>query len=391
MNQRILHQDVQDYIHNNLSSDLLKLILKGSPFNDLNIQEIAAQIVGKQKSEIKLPSWFQTKNIFYPPKLNIEQSSSEITAQYKAKLVSGEILIDLTGGFGVDAYYFSKVIKTVIHCEKNKNLSKIAAYNYKQLAVTNILTKAENGIEYLQKSNDYFDIIYLDPSRRDDRKGKVFLLQDCEPNVPENITLLFKKTATILLKSSPLLDISSAINALKFVKEIHIVAVKNDVKELLFLLEKGYENTILIKTVNFTNKRVQKFDFYYHSRISSNYQEPLEYLYEPNAAILKSGGFHQVSDQFDLFKLQQHSHLYTSEKQFDFPGRAFKIVQTIPYDKKKIVKQIPNKKANITTRNFHKTVAQIRKELKINDGGDDFLFFTTNSQNKFVCIHCKKL
>ena len=222
-------------------------------------------------------------------------------------------------------------------------------------------------------------------------KEKVFLLKDCEPNIPENIDLLFKKTKTILLKNSPILDITSAINELKFVKEIHVVAINNDVKELLYILEKGYCKEILIKTINFTKNNAQKFHFNYHKKPVSSYHEPLEYLYEPNAAVLKSGAFHEISTQLNIFKLHQHSHLYTSKKRIEFPGREFKIIAVLPYDKKKIVKLLPNKKANITTRNFHKTVAQIRKELKIKDGGDSFLFFTTNIHNKFICMYCKKL
>ena len=391
MNERILHQDVQEYITNHLKSDLHKLILKGIPFNGVTIQEIANQILCKQKSEKKLPSWFNAKNIYYPPKVSIEQTSSETAANYKASLVSGKRLLDLTGGFGVDSFYFSSSFNTIDHCEIDTNLSKIAAHNFEQLNKKNIICLAENGLEYLKKSTEIFDVIYIDPSRRNDVKEKVFLLKDCEPNIPENIDLLFKKTKTILLKNSPILDITSAINELKFVKEIHVVAINNDVKELLYILEKGYCKEILIKTINFTKKSAQKFHFNYHKKPVSSYQEPLEYLYEPNAAVLKSGAFHEISTQLNIFKLHQHSHLYTSKKRIEFPGREFKIIAVLPYDKKKIVKLLPNKKANITTRNFHKTVAQIRKELKIKDGGDSFLFFTTNIHNKFICMYCKKL
>ena len=162
-------------------------------------------------------------------------------------------------------------------------------------------------------------------------------------------------------------------------------------KELLYLLEKEYNGLVSIHTINFSNKNIQKFNFVLNETSISNYQEPLDYLYEPNAAILKSGGFHEITTQLDVYKIHQHSHLYTSKKNIKFPGRGFKILAILPYDKKKIVKLLPNKKANITTRNFNKSVAQIRKELKIKDGGDDYLFFTTNIHNKFTCIYCKRL
>lgn len=391
MNEQILHKDVQDYINHHLQSDLYPLILKGSPFNEISIQEIANQIVCKQKSKKKLPNWFKSDLVYYPSKINIEQSSSEKTAEYKSKLVSGNKLIDLTGGFGVDSYYFSKIFKNVVYCEINDMLSKITTHNFKQLGVNNIQVISEHGIKYLHKKNDNFDVIYLDPSRRNSDKRKVFLLKDCEPNILENIDLLFSKTRSILLKTSPILDISNAINELKFVKETHIVAINNDVKELLFLLEKEHTGDIQIKTINFTKNHTQKFNFTYNQQPKSTYKKPLTYLYEPNAAILKSAGFHEISSQLNLFKIHQHSHLYTSAKQQDFPGRKFKIIQIIPYDKKNIISRLSTKKANITTRNFRKTVSQIRKELKIKDGGEHFLFFTTNIHNKPTCIHCEKL
>ena len=391
MNKHILLQDVQDFIDDHLKSDLHKLILKGTPFNEISIQEIANQISCKKKSEKKLPSWYQNNAIYYPSKINVEQSSSEKTASYKSALIEGKNLIDLTGGFGVDSFYFSKVFEKVTYCEIDKKLSSITAHNFEQLKAKNIQVISKNGIEYLEKSKDIYDVIYIDPSRRTSDQRKVFLLEDCQPNIIENIDLLFSKTKSILLKTSPMLDMTNAINSLKFVKEIHIIGINNEVKELLFLLEKEHRADIQIKTINFTKESSQKFDFIHNQQSFSNYHEPQTYLYEPNATILKSGGFHELSDQLNIFKLHQHSHLYTSEKLMNFPGRKFKIIQITPYDKKKITSLIPSKKANISTRNFRKTVAQIKKELKIKDGGDHYLFFTTNIHNRPICIHCMKI
>ena len=211
------------------------------------------------------------------------------------------------------------------------------------------------------------------------------------PNIPENIDFLFLKTNQILIKNAPILDITSTINDLKFVKEIHIIALQNEVKELLFLLEKNHEKTIKIKTINIGKNETKSFNFNYKDDVSSVYSEPRSYLYEPNAAILKSGGFHQISHQFNIFKLHQHSHLYTSNEIIDFPGRVFKIEEIAPYDKKKIKKFLPENKANITIRNFPKSVAQIRKETKIKEGGNLYLFFSTDIQNKLICILCSKI
>lgn len=391
MNKNILHPEVQSYINDNLKVNIEQFIFKGSPFKDVSVQELANQVIAKQKSEKKLPTWFQTKNIYYPPKLSIEQTSSEITAGYKSKLVNGDSIIDITGGFGVDCYAFSKRFKKVVHCEINEELSEIVSYNYEQLEVSNIRTVATDGLEYLKNTSEKFDCIYIDPSRRNDTKGKVFLLSDCLPNVPENLDFLFEMSDTILVKNSPILDISSTINELKFVKEIHVVAVNNEVKELLFLLKKEYKGLIEIKALNILKNKNQYFDFKLGDDFKFEYSIPLKYLYEPNSAILKSGGFNQIASQQKVNKLHQHSHLYTSEKLVkDFPGRIFEINNVFTYNKKKIKKEITETKANITTRNFPKTVAQIRKETKLKDGGNSYLFFTTNINNELIVIDCTK-
>lgn len=391
MNQEILNKEVQNFINSNLKSDVTKLILKGSPFPYVSIQEIAAQIMAKNSCEKKLPTWFNSENIYYPNKLNIEQTSSEITAKYKSDLVSGNTLIDITGGFGVDAYFFSQKFESVIHCEINKELSAIAAHNFNYSKAKNIKIHLGDGIEFLEKYNEKFDWIYADPSRRNDAKGKVFLLEDCLPNIPENLDLLFQKTDNILLKVSPILDITSALNELQFVKEIHVVAIENEVKELLFLLEKKYTKNIQVKTINMAKTITQKFDFILDEGSTATFSKPKKYVYEPNAAILKSGAFLQVSEKLNIAKLHHHSHLYTSNTLMDFPGRRFEIKHCISYGKKQLLQLIPSKKANIATRNFPETVAQIRKKTGLKDGGNEYLFFTTDINNKHLVLICEKV
>lgn len=392
MNKAILNSETQKFIKDNLTNDLTKLILKGSPFEEVSVQEIAQQIEGAQKCKKKLPTWYEVEGIIYPKKVNLEQTSSEATAIYKANLIEGNSIIDLTGGFGIDCYYFSKRISKVIHCELNEKLSKIVAHNYQKLNVTNIQTESTDSIEYLKNNKQQLDWIYIDPSRRNDAKGKVFLLDDCLPNVPENLELLFEHSNNILIKNSPILDITSTINELQFVKEIHIIAVQNEVKELLFILEKGFNNNIKIKTINLQKDENQLFEFEIGPHTVAEYQLPLTYLYEPNTAILKSGGFHQLATKLKISKLHQHSHLYTSEDFLEnFPGRKFKIEKILNYNKKEILKNLPYKKANITTRNFPETVAQIRKKTKIKDGGNTYLFFTTNLHAEKQVLLCTKM
>ena len=390
MNSRILHPEVQQFISDNLNTEIIRLILKGSPFEKISVQEIANQIIAKEKSRKKLPTWFATDNIYYPTKVSIEQTSSEIAAKNKLDLITGASIIDITGGFGIDAYYFSKQFKKVIHCEINKELSTIVKHNITLLKIKNIEIFTGDGLQFLKKTQKKFDCIFIDPSRRNNIKGKVFLLKDCLPYIPPKIDFLFSKANQILIKTSPILDITNTINDLKFVKKIQVIAINNEVKELLFLLENNYTKEIIIEAVNYQKDEIQKLNFEYPSNTLSTYNQPLKYLYEPNAAILKSGGFHEVSQQLNISKLHQHSHLYTSNELIDFPGRSFIIENNIIYDKKKIKKLVGNENANITIRNFPKSVAQIRKETKIKEGGNLFIFFTTNLENKQIVIFCKK-
>jgi len=389
LNQNILNTETQDFITKNLKSDIAKLLFKGSPFKDISIKEIVEQIESKSKSNSKLPKWFESKNIYYPNKLNIEQTSSEITANYKAKLLSGNTIIDLTGGFGVDCFAFSTIFKEVTHCEINNELSAIVKHNFKVLNTKNITTIAIDGLAYL-KTQKEFDWIYIDPSRRNDIKGKVFLLNDCLPNIPENLDLLFKHSKNILIKASPLLDITSAINELKFVKEVHIIAVQNEVKELLFVLDKLYKGCITIKTVNLTKHPEEHFEAIFKDTLKATYSEPQTYLYEPNSAILKAGLFNEVSVELSVSKLNINSHLYTSSTLQTFPGRSFKVLQQTSYNLKALKKILPSKKANITTRNFPETVAQIRKKTKLKDGGDTYLFFTTDCDENKIVLICER-
>lgn len=393
MNSIILNTVNQNFINKNLDSDITSLLLKSHTELEVDIKVLLEQIESKKRSKKKLPNWFQTPNIYYPNKLNIEQTSSEITAEYKSHIISGNRIIDLTGGFGVDCFYFAKQFKTVTHCEINEELSEIVTHNFQQLRIENIKTVASNGILYLQNTNSKFDWIYIDPSRRHDSKGKVFFLKDCLPNVPEHLNLLFEHSNNILIKTSPLLDLSIGINELKHVKTIHVVAVNNEVKELLWILNKDTkEGDVQIETINIKDDHKESFGFKFQEENSAktSYSIPLTYLYEPNAAILKSGGFNSVSEQLQIKKLHQHSHLYTSHEVIEFPGRAFKIDKILPYNKKQF-KKSGIKKANITTRNFPESVENIRKKLIIKDGGDIYIFATTNFEDEKILIICSKL
>ena len=391
MNLSILNTEIQDFIDNSLQANISKLALSKNPFPEIDWKEIINQIVSKNKSKSKLTTWFTTEGIYFPPSISIEQTSSEITAKYKTDLLSGKSIIDLTGGFGVDCYYFSKKFEKVVHCEKNVELSEIVKHNYKKLKVDNIECKAQNSTEVLTDSDTNFDWIYIDPSRRSDIKGKVFLLKDCLPNVPANLDLYFSKSKNILIKTAPILDITAGINELNHIKSIHIIAIDNEVKELLWILEKDYSSKIEITSVYIQKEKTDSNSFVFGQNTPTTFDLPNMFLYEPNAPLLKSGCSDNLSKTLNVDKLHPHSHLFTNLKLIDFPGRRFMIESVIPFKKEELKKHIEGKKMNITTRNFPLAVEEIRKKYKITEGGNVFTFFTTNINDEKIVLICNKI
>ena len=392
MDLLILKHEIQAFINANVGKSISKLALQKNPFPEVNWITILNQIEAKTKAKDKLPNWFSAENIIYPSKISIEQTSSEKTASYKASVVSGDSLIDLTGGFGVDDYYFSKKIKNVAHCEINLELSAVVKHNFEQLNVPNITCYAGDSLDSLNTLNTKWDWIYIDPSRRNDAKGKVFLLKDCLPNVPENLDFYFNNSDAMLIKTAHLLDISAGLSELQHVKAIHIIAVENEVKELLWELHASFFGNTTIKTINLTKDKTDTFDFILNEDSKfPNFSLPQKYLYEPNSAIMKSGGFDEVGSFYNLNKLHKHSHLYTSADLISFPGRIFQIQNSFPYNKTEMKSFLENTQANITTRNFPDSVESIRKKWKIKDGGNLYCFFTTDENNDKIVLICTKI
>jgi hypothetical protein len=393
MQTAILAPEVQEFLRVNERTPLSTFILKGSPFPKLTIQELAQQLEGRRKVKDKLPLWYETAGILFPPKINIEQTSSEATARYKAQLITGKTVVDGTGGFGIDSYYFAQQVDQVIHIEMNAEVSAFAKANYSSLGVSNVECIVDNSIAYFAENDRHYDTIYLDPGRRSDVKGKVFMMQDCIPNVPEHLDLLLSRSNQLWIKTAPLLDISAGWNALKNVSQLHIVAVRNEVKELLWCVNASPINASLeLTVVNILKDGNSTVSFNYDALLEAQatFGPPLSYLYEPNAALMKSGAFNWISEQYELFKLHENSHLYSSQECIPFPGRVFKIEAVLPYGKS-LRKDLKLPKANISTRNFPISVADLRKKLKIKDGGTDYLFFTSLEDNSMVVIHCHKV
>lgn len=387
--KQILSADVQDFIHENLKTDVQKLILKGSPFPQIAVQELAVQIEGKNKSEKKLPTWYQTQGILFPPKLNLEQASSELTAKYKASLIDKGDLIDLTGGFGIDDFAFAEVAEKVFHCELNGELSEIVQHNAQILEKKNIEFFIGDSQEFLEKI-DSVTTIFVDPSRRKDSR-RVFLLKDCEPDVLKYQDIYLHKAKKVIIKAAPMLDISAALKELRLVTEVHILSVNNECKELLFVLQKGDHSNpkFICALLNEKETRTIYFEEQEEKNLEIRAQKLKQYLYEPDAAVLKAGFFKSLCPKFSVDKIHQHSHLYTSENlNLDFPGKIFKVVSS--FDFNQISKSNYPKKANVVCRNFHLKPDEIKKKFKIKDGGTDFLFFTTNSKNQKIVILAEK-
>lgn len=388
MNKHILNKEVQSFINKNLNENLVKLTLKGAPFSKVSIQEITTQIQGRLKAKTKLHTWFKTPGIYYPPKLHIEQTSSEITAHYKTDLVNGKTIADLTGGFGVDTFYFSKTFNQVSYFETNKDLSEIASHNFSLLSKS-IQSYNQDGISAIEDKK--FDVIYVDPSRRNETKGKVFFLSHCLPNITLHLNYLLDRCKTLMIKTSPMLDISAGLSELHHVYEIHIVSVRNEVKELIWLLEKDTKRSVNIVTVNHLGETKEVFEAPLDLDIQIAYSLPKKFLYEPNAALMKSGLYDALCLKYPLDKLAPSSHLFTSDQHLIFPGRQFEITKVLPYSKSEIKKEITGIQANISTRNFPETVSSLKAKWKIKDGGDLYLFFTTNKDGKKVILKCLKI
>jgi hypothetical protein len=375
MNEKILTPQVQAYINEHLNADVNRIALSKPIFEKISSAELAGQIAAKKKSAHKLPTWFNLPFIYYPSLLSIEQCSSEHTATYKANLVVGKTLIDLTSGFGVDSYFFSKRMENVLSCEINPELSEISAHNTEILGANNLQCKAIDGIEFLKHTNLTFGTIYIDPARRNEHQ-KVFRLKDCTPDVTAHLDLLLVKANRILIKAAPLLDISAGLSELKNVSEIHIISVKNECKELLWVIDKGYIDTpqIICATLNETIKTmIIPFD-QTQTKPTLVSEVPSGYLYEPDVALLKSGAFNWIGESFGLEKLHRQSQLYCSKTVNPaFLGRIFKINAVLNLNE---LKKEKNLIGNVIVRNFPERAENLVKKYKIKASHDEFIVFT---------------
>ena len=374
-------------------SDLYQLLLHRYKYPGIPVAPVVDQIRSRTKARTKLPEWHEQDDIVFPPPLSMEQCSSEAAAKFKARLYEGKLALDLTGGTGVDSYYLSKRYEKLVFVEQDKTLAEIAQHNFSVLGANHIEVVNSTAEDFLSTNSEQFDLIYIDPARRKEGK-KVFRWEDATPNLLDLQSTLVAKANKVLIKGAPLMDISLAIEQLDFVEEVIVVAVEHEVKELLFVLNRHFNAEIVVRASNMRGQRIDNFNFVLNNEQQEviGYNEISDYLYEPNAAIMKSGGFNTVAKEFNLSKLHKHTHLYTSKKRLpDFPGRVFNVNSVVPFDKKLIQAACPTGKANIRTRNFPVSVASFRKKTGLQDGGDQYLFAVTDYQNKKRVIICEQI
>ncbi|MEY3241636.1 MAG: hypothetical protein RIR11_3075 [Bacteroidota bacterium] len=386
---------LKSFIINNLEADLHRLLLSAQRYPDIDMPYAVSQIEALRKVKDKIPSWFNPE-LQFPPSLSLEQSSSEAAAAYKSALCSGQIMADLTGGMGIDSFFWSKSFQTVHYVEQSEQLCQLAQHNFEVLSATGIAVHHSDAASFLAQNTARLDLVYLDPARRDQQKNKVFLLSDCTPNIVEMLDDIFKHTDQILLKTAPMLDIALAVKDLKKVSKIWVCALNNECKEVLYLIDNKSvisENEIEIHTVNLQTRKVSfQFTKAEELHAPTHLGTPQNYLYEPDTALLKAGAFKIFASRYGLNKLHTHTHLYTSAQFIpEIPARSFKIIDVVKYNADAVRSVIKDNKANIAVRNFPDTVQAMRKKLKLADGGHYYLFGATILEEKKVVLVCEKV
>ena len=436
-----MNQATQDFIRQYQDDDVRQLAFLGSKYPEVDMPFALDQIRGRKMARVKLPRWASLEGIIYPPHISMEQCSSESTALYKAELAArllglpasssgtemkaeNEIeFVDLTGGFGVDfSYIAARLGVKSMYVERQAHLCEAAKENFGRLGLKNAIVKNGDGIEVLHsfhpkkkdaasaddslgitydqprsllKTNLGLKIIFIDPARRDDAGNKVVSLKDCTPDVTVLQEEMFLKSDYVIIKLSPMLDWHRAISELSHVREVHIISVNNECKELLLVLSaRNMGENLRIYCINDAQSFVcDELDMESSSvKIAPSILEEMQYLYEPNASLMKAGCFGVLSERYDARMLSKNSHLFVSREPIAaFPGRSFRIIAVSSFNKKELKRHLSGiTKANIATRNFPLSVAELRKRLKLKDGGETYIFATTLSDESHVLMITEK-
>lgn len=436
-----MNQATQDFIRQHQDDDVRQLAFLGSKYPEVDMPFALDQIRGRKMARVKLPRWASLDGIIYPPHISMEQCSSESTALYKAELAArllglpassfgiemkaeNEIeFVDLTGGFGVDfSYIAARLGVKSMYVERQAHLCEAAKENFGRLGLKNAIVKNGDGIEvlhsFLPKKDDAastddslgitydqplsllktklgLKLIFIDPARRDDAGNKVVSLKDCTPDVTVLQEEMLSKADYVIIKLSPMLDWHRAISELSHVREVHIISVNNECKELLLVLSaRNMGENLRIYCINDAQSFVcDELDMESSQvKIAPSTLEEMQYLYEPNASLMKAGCFGVLSERYDARMLSKNSHLFVSREPIAaFPGRSFRIIAVSSFNKKELKRHLSGiTKANIATRNFPLSVAELRKRLKLKDGGETYIFATTLSDESHVLMITEK-
>ena len=386
-----LNEITKQFIRENLNADVPTLALNKAPVGT-DVSLALRQIAARQLLQKKVPQWAENEDLLFPAHLSIEQCSSEASAKYKAALLEGQSFADLTGGLGVDTYYISQHFQQSDYVERQPELCELAKHNFSVLNA-DIKVWNETAEDYLRHCEPK-DCIFLDPARRDEHGHKTVSIADCTPDVGTLQDNLLQKSKRVMVKLSPMLDISKALEVLHHVKEVHVVAVANECKELDFIMERDYQGVVQFSCVNLlTDQPEVRFTLEEERNCICSIADGIsKYLYEPNPALMKAGCFKLLTEHYAVSKLHKNSNLYTSEQLItDFPGRVFEVESWAHYNKKlKQTLLFDVDKASIAVRNFPLSVAELRKALKIGDGDAVFLFATTLKGEERVVVRTKK-
>ena len=389
-----VNQATIDYIRQHADDDVRKLALQGNRFPEVDLTYALEQIAGRQKARIKLPSWAVLDGIIYPSHLSMEQCSSEATARYKASIAgTGNVLVDLTAGFGVDMAFVSPNFNQAVSVEQKASLCTISSENFSRLGLKHVKVICGDGVDYLHQM-DHADLLFIDPARRDEHGGRTYGIADCSPNVLEIIDEMIEKASRVMIKLSPMLDWRKAVDDIgghrANVNEVHIVSVNNECKELLLVVSKE-ATPVHVFCVNDTDV----FDFEAGNHLPTEFlsvEQSPHYLYEPNASIMKAGAFDLVANRFGITQVGKNSHLFVSDTPLSsFPGRCFVIDNIVSMNKREVKQALKDvSRANISVRNFPMSVAELRRRLKLKDGGDVYLFATTVERRGHQLFVCRK-
>ena len=394
-----MNEATLEFIRIHADEDVRQLAFLGKKNPEVDMAYALDQIAGRQKARVKIPSWASIDGIVYPPHISMEQCSSEQTARYKARIAgNGEKIVDLTAGFGVDMAFMSAGFKQAVHVEMQPQLCAISSENYKHLGLNHVQVVCNDGVGYLHQM-EHADLIFIDPARRDQHGARTYGIADCTPNVLEIIDEMLQKADRVMIKLSPMLDWQKTVADVGNVSQVHIVSVGNECKELLLEVKKGKDEKVKVFCVN--DDQVFSYEIgethpFTPSPLHPFTPSPLHsftFLYEPNASVMKAGCFNLISHRFGITQPDANSHLFLSDKLVEgFPGRGFVIERVSTMNKRELKEALAGiDKANVAVRNFPLSVADLRKRLKLKDGGDVYIFATTDAKKGHLVMVCRKI